>query len=72
MACDICGKSEMNLQQLNEEYQSKEIKDICSQCSKQVNDHLWNLRLWSSKMNESFLKQWMMNMRRKINKDKAK
>ena len=65
MACDICGKSEMNLQHLNKEYQDDKIKDLCSECSKKVNDHLWTLRLWSSKMNESFLKQWMMNMRRK-------
>jgi protein-arginine kinase activator protein McsA len=66
MACDICGKSEMNLQQLHKEYQTEEIKDICHDCSKKVNDHLWTLRLWASKMNEGFLKQWMMNMRRKL------
>lgn len=48
MACDICGKSEMMLQQLNKEYQSDKIKDICTECSKKVNDHLWTLRLWSS------------------------
>jgi len=69
MACDMCGKSEQYLQQLNPQYQTDKIKDICSECSKKVNDHLWDLRKLSNKMNESFLKQFMENWKRKLRKD---
>lgn len=66
MACDICGKSESMLQQLNSEYETDKIKDICGACSLMVNEHLWQLRKMSNKMNQSFLKQFMENWKHKF------
>lgn len=68
MACDICGKSEQYLQQLNTEYQTATIKDICGECSVKVNEHLWALRKMSNKMNQGFLKQFMENWKHKWGK----
>ncbi len=66
MACDICGKPAGNPETLVERYATEDIKEICSSCMKQVNDHLWKLRAMSNKMNESFLKQFMQNLRHKF------
>ena len=66
MGCDICGKSEQQLQSLYAQYQTKDIKDMCSECTIKVNDHLWKLRSMSNKMNSNFLKEFIKNLNRKL------
>jgi hypothetical protein len=53
MACDICGKTGCYLESLNTQYQTDKIKDICSDCSRMVNDQLWEIR----KINQNFLQK---------------
>ena len=66
MACDICGKPVGFAETLTERYATEDIKELCAPCMKAVNDHLWKLRAMSNKMNESFLKQFMQNLRHKF------
>lgn len=66
MACDICGKTGVNLTDLNKQYQTEKIKQICDSCSKDVNSKLWDLRSLTSKMNENWLQKFMTNMRKKL------
>lgn len=65
MACDICGESTLCPQQLYPEYQTDKIKDLCPKCMTVVNNHLWELRRMSNKMNQNFLKRFMENWRHK-------
>lgn len=59
MACDICGKTGCNLETLNTQYQTDDIKDICSDCSRMVNNQLWKIRKINQKFCEYFLVSFM-------------
>jgi len=59
MACDICGKTGVDLEDIKSEYQTDDIKQICSPCVKKINDHIWKLRKMTNKMNESWTKRFM-------------
>ena len=59
MACDICKKVGTPLAPLNAEYQTAEIKAICPDCEKVVNDTLWKIRGFTAKQNISLLKRFM-------------
>ena len=59
MACDICDKRGTSLQDINIDYQTSDIKCICSNCATLVNDHLWKLRAMSRKQENIFLKLFM-------------
>jgi len=63
MACDICGKTGVHLEDLNAEYRTDDIQNICGDCSKSVNDHLWKLRVMSQKMNCVWLKKFMRTIK---------
>ena len=65
MACDICSKTGTSLVDLYSQYQTDTIKQICSECEKKVNDHLWKLREMSTKMNTNFLIRFMENWKHK-------
>ena len=67
MACDICGKTGTFLVPLLSLYQTDDIKEICSECEKKVNDHLWKMKEMSTKMNTNFLIRFMENWKRKGN-----
>lgn len=69
MACDICGKTGESLNSLLSFYQTEKIKDICSECLSKVNSHLYELKAMSNKMNESFLRRFMENWKRKLNSE---
>ena len=66
MACDICGRTGTTLQLLHSYYQTETIKEVCSDCLSKVNQHLWELRRMSDKMNENFLKRFMDNWKHKF------
>jgi|LGOV01.1.fsa_nt_gb protein-arginine kinase activator protein McsA len=66
MACDICGKTGTHLEDLMDSYKTDDIQQICSDCSSKVNKHLWKLRDMTSKMNQSFLKKLMGNLKSKF------
>lgn len=66
MACDVCGKTGVDLDCLLDEFQTGDIKQVCSGCGKEVNDHLWKLRELTRKANASFLKRFMNEKRENI------
>lgn len=39
MSCDICGKNGQDLNTLLESFQTKEIKDVCHNCLRKVEDY---------------------------------
>lgn len=55
MACDICGVVGTTLEPLHDQYQTREIKQICPSCARDVNAQLWKIRA----INQSFLKVWL-------------
>jgi hypothetical protein len=61
MACDICGKTGVSLENLNDQYQTSDIKSICSECSLIVNDKLWKIRKLSMNIVERSLISFMVN-----------
>lgn len=68
MACDICGKTGVTLVDLRANYQTEHIKQVCSECESTVNDHLWELRRLSAKMNERWFKRFIINLKHKYKK----
>jgi hypothetical protein len=70
MACDICGKTGRNLEQLRDCYQLKEIKEVCDSCSTNLNKHLSRLRHIMQLQIESALKAHMLGLRRKARKER--
>lgn len=66
MACDICGKNIEILEELQSQYQTKEIKQVCSTCVREVNDHIWKLREMTTKINDHWTKRFMSAMRKKL------
>ena len=70
MACDICGKTDsgVRLVDLLKEYTTDDIKQMCLSCEKEVNDHLWKLRLMTAKMNQTWLKRFMEAMKERFTK----
>jgi len=66
MACDLCSKTGTYLTDLKVEYQTEDIKQVCSDCGTLINDHLWNLRKLSNKVNQSFLKRFMTEKKQNL------
>jgi hypothetical protein len=64
MACDICGKTGVQLEDLMEQYQTKDIKQICSDCSSDVNKHLDKLRSMTFGIMRTWLKKYMANKKK--------
>ena len=66
MACDICGNNSKPLTDLREIYQTREIKQICTDCETVVNKKNSELLTFVLKLRSSWLKKYMEE--RKITK----
>ena len=66
MACDICGNNSKPLTDLREIYQTREIKQICTDCETVVNKKNSELLTFVLKLRSSWLKKFMEE--RKITK----
>ena len=69
MACDICGKTGTCLSDLKTYYQTDDIKQICLDCGTDVNNHLSKLREMNQKMNEHWIKKFIITMKSKLTKE---
>jgi hypothetical protein len=68
MACDICGKTGIHLERFRNDYQTKNIKEACSDCVKEVNDHIWKIRALNNKIEKSFTLRFIENLKGKFSK----
>ena len=66
MACDICSENGKTLVDLRPEYQTENVKQICPECEKTINYHLWKIRSVTTKMNQSLLKRFMGAMKSRL------
>lgn len=57
MACDICGKTTLDLIPLRDIYQTDEIKLLCSDCGKIADDEKNRLHKWTSTLLTRMLKR---------------
>lgn len=71
MGCDICGKTGVYLERFREPYQTEDIKEACSDCVKKVDDHIWKIRAMNNKIEKSFTRQFIDNMRSKLFRSKT-
>lgn len=70
MACDICGKTGVELEDLLKSYATKQIQQVCPGCLKTVNKQLWDIKELSTKFTQTGLKRFMRVMRRKLTSKK--
>jgi hypothetical protein len=63
MACDICRKTGIPLEELKDEYQTDKIKSICSECMRDINSHLFQIKRIQTKLTHSLLKRFMNLLR---------
>lgn len=61
MACDMCGKKGTDLESLNKGYKTDDIQNICPECVRIVNAHLWKIRGVTDGMCKTMLKRFMAN-----------
>ena len=62
--CDICGaEKEPFVQPLRKEYQTKDIKNICEKCLKEVDAQNDKLLTQVLKMKKSWIKRFMTNLK---------
>jgi len=66
MACDICGKTGVPLQQLTDTYKTAKINDLCDDCMRDVNKALSDIRSMTYKMNTSLTQRFMNVMKEKF------
>ena len=65
MACDICGKKGEELERLREIYKTDDIQEICPDSMKVVNVQLRKIQSAAQKIQFSWLKNFMAELRRK-------
>ena len=68
MACDMCGKTGTNLEQLNDKYKTDDIQSVCSKCSTLLNDHLYKLRKVLAGTVKLMIIEWMKNFKKNKSK----
>jgi len=66
MACDICGKTGVPLQQLTAQYQTDKISDLCYGCMKETNNTLYKVRSMTHKLNCTFVQRFMIELKEKF------
>lgn len=66
MACDVCGKTGVDLEQFREPYQTKDIKEACPDCVKKIDDHILKIRRMNDNIEKLFTKQFIENLRVKL------
>lgn len=67
--CDICGKENVYTDTLRERYETKEIKEACTDCIHEVNKVLDKFQSIVLNAQASFLKQFIINLRSKKEKE---
>jgi hypothetical protein len=65
MSCDICGKTDRDLQPLLDSYKTPEITHVCSECLSIVNKHNSKLIGVALNIKRTWLKRFMENLRGK-------
>lgn len=66
MACDICDKRGTSLEPLRDIYATKDIRHICPECQKVVEDHLWKLKAMTGNILTDLLRRFMRERRLSI------
>jgi hypothetical protein len=66
MACDTCGKTNVELVKLVDIYKTEEICDVCKDCEKEINKQLWKIKGITADIQQGLLKRFMANMRAAI------
>ena len=59
MACDICGKTNVELTDLREEYKTDDIAQLCSSCADVVNSKRDSLLVMTNKILCTLLTRFM-------------
>lgn len=59
MSCDICGKNDKPLVDLFDQYQTTDIKQICPECERIVNQKKSKLLTFVLRMHNDLLKRFM-------------
>lgn len=63
MACDICGKTGGNLVDLLKTYQTEDIKSICNECERVVNDKHSKLMTFVLNVKKVLLLRFIRNLK---------
>jgi len=64
--CDVCGKKETVVYSLKFEYQTDDIAQVCGSCERDITAHLFKLKKMTRKMDQSWIKQFMVAMRERL------
>lgn len=58
MACDLCGKVKVGVEELKLSYQTDEVKMICDECEKIVDKELTKISKWTDRMRSALLSRY--------------
>lgn len=63
MACDICRANDKELSSLRDCYQTKDVKQVCPDCLKEINRQLSNVRSVTHNLLVSLMKRFTKELR---------
>ena len=66
MACDICGKTNIQLTDLRSEYKTEDIAQLCSSCADVVNDKRNSLLTLTNKILRTLLTAFMREKKKEV------
>jgi hypothetical protein len=61
MACDICNKKGVYLDDLHDWYQTDDIKQVCGDCTKDLNRQISKIKVMNQGFLERLIKRYMAN-----------
>ena len=71
--CDLCGKHESAyaFTTLFDIYKTEDVKEICRDCTDEVNKHVLKCKIWHNEITQRFVKRYL-RIRRKVHAAEAK
>lgn len=61
MACDLCGKSSVGLESVNDIFRTENVCMICPSCANEANKQIAKIQGATSKLFRNLVKEWMKN-----------
>lgn len=67
--CDVCGKTGAVLVELLNVYQTEDTKEVCTECEKVIDAHLFKIKSATTNIGRTWLKRFIVALKQKLFKE---